>query len=216
MHARGAQAQAAPAEATPSVASRASGGPEALRRPAPADLPLAQPRPTGDDDLAESQMLWLLTALDRQWGQMKDKGLGDTAVLTSLAGMISLCLAKVESVRTGMPDVAADPAEVEDVVERIRSRFPTVRALRAHGSRVDAAQLVAELRSLGNRAAERELLGIAAEAMVSGLRLALSKLVEQVASGPTREEMRQTCDVYLADVESELQSVRSGTLAVAG
>lgn len=209
-------APAVPGTATRTAASERSGSASAAHRPAPPVPPPAQPRPAMDDDLAESQMLWLLTALDRQWSQLKDKGVGDAAVLTSLAGMISLCLAKVESVRTGTPDVAADPAMVEDVVEHVRSRFPAARALRAHGSRVDATQLVAELRSVDNRAAERELVRCGAEAMASGLRMALSKLVDEVEPESTREEMRQTCDVYLGDVEAELQSLRSSALAVAG
>lgn len=176
----------------------------------------AGPRPSGNDDLAESQMLWLLTALDRQWSQLKEKDLADPAMLVSLAGMTSLCLAKVEAVRTGSLDVAADPATVEDVVARVRSRFPAASTLRAHGSRVDATPLVAAFRTLNGRAAEQAWLCSCADALLAGLRIALSRLVEQCESELTREEMQQTCDVYLADVEADLQALRDGALAVAG
>lgn len=166
------------------------------------------------DDLVESNTVWLLSALDRQWVSLKQKGLGQPAMLTVLAAMITLTASRAEAVRTQRADAGADPTGLAALVNRTRGRYPVIAALSVHGARIDATPLVMHARMLKQATGIHEWLAACSGALLACLREACRDLILLAPSHATRERLHEVCNVCLDDMDEEIEKMQQTALAV--
>jgi hypothetical protein len=156
------------------------------------------------DEFAETQLLWLLTSLDRRWAQVKEKLLQQPSTLTILAAMLTQAMAKVEATRTGNPDAVADPKALGDVSAELRARFGPAAGFSVTGNKADVASLLAHMRGLDGPKATHDWLLSGVAALVAGIRIGIQQLIDQVGTEVIHERMRETANVFLADMDAEV------------
>ena len=187
-----------PMAAAPSPAVSASATPE---RALPAD--------DERDDRIESNLLWMLSNVDRDRERAAAKGAGsEGAVLQVLASFTNSTHGVAAQLAAGSALPQRLPS-LRELIERLEARHPLLEELEMRGDQIDAGALVKRLRALPREGGyASEFYAGVARALLALTQHAAGSVVQQVSNPDAALRCATAVEAWLFSVEMALPATR--------